>query len=75
MLEIWMKNNLVSDNNYNIVNLLSPPPTKSQGMTNNVGLTYMVTLYCGLQFVLSKKIIVGDTKYHGDKSIRVGPIH
>jgi hypothetical protein len=44
-------------------------------MTNNVGLIVLVTLYYGLKFVLSKTNRIGNTKYHGDKSIRVGPIH
>ena len=34
-------------------------------MTNNVGLAFnVVTLYYNLQFVLSKTIRIGDTKYH-----------
>ena len=40
MIEIWTKNNLVSDNNCNIVNL--NPAKKSQGVTNNVGLPFNV---------------------------------
>ena len=34
MIEIWMKNHLVSDSNYNIVNLRYPETL--QGMTKNV---------------------------------------
>jgi hypothetical protein len=41
MLEIWMKKQLVSDNNYNIVNLY--PPKFSQRMTKYVGLTFSVS--------------------------------
>ena len=40
MIEIWMKNHLVSDSNCNPVNLSSPK--KSQGMANSVGLTFNV---------------------------------
>jgi hypothetical protein len=35
-----MRNHLVSDNDCNTINLLSPK--KLQGMTNNVGLTFSV---------------------------------
>jgi hypothetical protein len=40
MIEVWMNNQLVSDVNCNTINIVSPP--KSQGMTNNVGLTFSV---------------------------------
>ena len=38
MIEIWMKNQLISDNICNIYN----HPKTLQGMTNNVGLTFSV---------------------------------
>ena len=45
--------------------LIYNPPTDSQGMTNNVGLAYMlVTVYYGLRLAWSKTIRIGDTKYH-----------
>ena len=63
MIEIWMKNHLVSDSNRNTVNLCNPWKYW-QGMINNVGLTFsVVTLHLGLQLVLSKTIRIGDTKY------------
>ena len=40
MIEIWMRNHLVSDINCNIVNVILP--NKLQRMTNNVGLTFGV---------------------------------
>jgi hypothetical protein len=40
MIEIWMKNYLVSDTNYNIVNLLCPK--FQQELTNNVRWTSRV---------------------------------
>jgi hypothetical protein len=40
MIEIWMRNHLVSDNTCNTVNVQSPK--KWQGMTINVGLTFSV---------------------------------
>ena len=40
MIECWMKNHLVSDSNYNIVNLQFPQ--KITRIANNVGLTYSV---------------------------------
>ena len=40
MIEIWMKNHLVSVKNYNTIYLFSPK--KLQRMTNNVGLTFSV---------------------------------
>ena len=40
MIEIWMKNHLVSDNNCNTITLCSPK--NLQGMTKNVGLTFSV---------------------------------
>ena len=40
-----------------------PPVFSLQTMTNNVGLTFvLVTLYCGLQLVISKAIKIGGTK-------------
>ena len=64
MVQIWMKNQLVSDSNCNIVDLYNAL-NFLQGMTNSVGLTLvLVTLYRGLQLVLSKTIRFGDTKYH-----------
>ena len=64
MIEIWIKNHLVSGSDCNTVNLESPK--NLQGMTNNVGLTLSVgdTLYHGLQLVLSKTLRIGDTKSH-----------
>ena len=62
MIEIWMKNYLVSDCNYNTVNLLSPK--KWQEMTINVGLTFKVGDTILRFVVLSKTIRIGDTKYH-----------
>jgi hypothetical protein len=41
MVQIWMKNYLVSDNNCNIVDLYNILKIL-QGMTNNVGLTFSV---------------------------------
>ena len=43
VIEVWMKNHLVSDGNCNTVNL-DPPPNflKKRGMTNNVGLAFIV---------------------------------
>jgi hypothetical protein len=38
MIVIWMKNHLVSDSYCNTVNLESPKI--SQGLINNIGLTY-----------------------------------
>ena len=62
MIEIWMKNVLVSGSNCNIVILLSSK--NLQGMRNNIGLTYRVgDTYYSLQLVLSKTIRIGDTKY------------
>ena len=64
--QIWMKNHLVIDNICNVVNLQLPQKI-TQGMTNNVGLTFSggePTWYRGLQLVLSKRIEIGDTKYH-----------
>ena len=40
MIEIWMKNHLVSDKNCNIV--VYNPPQNLQGMTNDVGLKFCV---------------------------------
>ena len=40
MIEIWMKTQLVSDSNCNIVNLYSPK--KLQGMTNNISFIFNV---------------------------------
>ena len=37
--QIWMKNHLVIDNICNVVNLQLPQKI-TQGMTNNVGLTF-----------------------------------
>ena len=39
-IEYWMKNHLVSDNNYNTVDLWFPK--KITTLTNNVGLTFSV---------------------------------
>jgi hypothetical protein len=56
-----MKIHLVSDSNCNTRIL----PKKLQGMTNNVGLPFvLVTLHHSLQLVLSKTIRIGDTKHH-----------
>ena len=41
MIEIWMKNHLVSDSNCNTVNIFSLK--KLQGMTYNIGLTLSVS--------------------------------
>ena len=54
-----------------LVNIMSCP------MTNNVGLTLvLVTLYRGLQLVLSKSIRIGDTIQNSElvmsKTIRIG---
>ena len=40
IIEFWMKNHLINDNNCDIVNLKSPK--KLQGMTNNIGLRFSV---------------------------------
>ena len=64
MVQIWIKNQLISDNNCNIVDLYNAL-NFLQGMTNSVGLTLvLVTLYRGLQLILSKTIRFGDMKYH-----------
>jgi hypothetical protein len=58
-----MKNHLVSDSNCNVV--IYNPPKDLQGMTKDVGFTFvLLTLNRGLQLVLSKTIRIGDTKYH-----------
>jgi hypothetical protein len=51
MNQIWMENHLVSDNNYNIVNLYSPK--NLQGMTNNVVFTFSVGDNITLWFTIS----------------------
>ena len=48
-----MKNHLVSDNNWNIVNLLSPPKKIYKDLA-------LVTLHRGLQLLLSKTIRIDD---------------
>ena len=62
VIEIWMKGHLVSENNYNTVDLQSLKHL--QGLTNKVGLTFTVG-DTGLKLVLSKTIGIGNTKYHG----------
>ena len=50
MIGVWMNNHFVRDSNCNIVYLLSPK--SSQGMTNNVGLTFNVAETI-MQFTIS----------------------
>jgi hypothetical protein len=57
MIEILMKNHLLSDNNYNTVNLQSPKFL--QRMTNYVGLTFSVG-----DATPRFTIRIGETKYH-----------
>ena len=57
------ENHLVSDNNWNIVNLWSPNIYKEWEIMLGLHLV-LVTLYHGLQLVLSKTIQNGDIKNH-----------
>jgi hypothetical protein len=55
MIEIWMKNYLVSDNDCNNISLKSPPQEKKNYKECQLMLSshlVLVTLYCGLQLVL-----------------------
>ena len=60
MIEIWMKNHIVSNSNWNTLNQFF-----FQGMTNYVGLTFsvLVTVYHNLQLAMKKTIKIDDTKY------------
>ena len=64
MIESWMKNHLVSDSNGNTVNALSPKKITRNDKSCWVNILVLVTLYRGLQLILSKTIRIGDTKYH-----------
>ena len=65
MIEIWMKSNLVSDNDCNTVNLYNPPKNVYKEWQLLLGLyLVLVTLYRGVQLVVSMTIRIGVTKYH-----------
>ena len=65
MIKNWIKKQLVSDNNCNIVNLYSPILCINKELHIMWGEHLAsVTLYRSSQLVLSKTIRIGDTKYH-----------
>ena len=65
MIEIWMKSHLVSDSNLQKCKSIIPPK-RLQEFSINVGLTFSVgdIRQWFTILVLSKKIRVGDTRYH-----------
>ena len=64
MIEIWMKNHLVSDNTCHIVNQLGPKFVYKECQILIGQHVPLVTLQCSLQLVLSKTIKIGDTNYY-----------
>ena len=58
MIEIWMKNHLVSDSKCKIVNPYIPQKIYKEWQI------MLGTLYRNLQFAFSTTIRIGDTKYH-----------
>ena len=64
VIEIWMKNHLESESNYNSVKELFPQLIYKEWKIMLGWHLVLVTLSCGLQLVLSKTIKIGDTEYH-----------
>ena len=64
MIDFWMQNHLVSDNDHNIVNLRSLNYFYKERQKMFGDHLVFVTLHHNFQLVLSKIFTIGDTKYH-----------
>ena len=64
MIEIWMKNHLVSDNTCNIIKFIMPNYVKEWQLMLGLHLVLVTPHVGGLQLVLSKTYRIGETKYN-----------
>ena len=64
MIEIWMKNHLVSDSTCNIIKSIMPNYVKEWQLMLGLHLVLVTPPVGGLQLVLSKTYRIGETKYN-----------